>query len=220
MTQSPGTGPTARWTQIPAMPTKSERQALAFFAVVTVLGVGVRLLRSDPPPVPTMEERLALASQLAATDSAAGAAAERKVGKGRRPPRSPAGASGAERLSQMQTPAARQRDNSSASAASPASPPASAQVDLDHASAAELERLPWVGPALAARIVADRQERGPFGSIEGFVRVRGVGPKLAERLRPLVTFSGSARPRDAASGGAVTRAGERLWAPAGHSPRP
>lgn len=208
------------------MPTRPEKQALAFFAVVTVLGVGVRLLRSDPPPAPTIEERMALASQLAATDSAAGAAAERKRGKGRSPRRPAAGArAGAEagadpeRLSLEQTPVARHPGNSSAPA--PASPPAQpVQVDIDHASAAELERLPWVGPALAARIVADREAHGPFGSIEALVRVRGVGPKLAERLRPLVTFSGPGRPRDAASGGAVTRAGERLWAPAGHSPRP
>ncbi|MHB1072478.1 MAG: ComEA family DNA-binding protein [Gemmatimonadaceae bacterium] len=200
------------------MPTKSERQALAFFAVVTVLGVGVRMMRSDPPPVPTIEERLALASQLAATDSAAGAAAERKRGKGRGPRRPPAASSGPERLSREETPANHQTNNSFAPV--PASPAAPAPVDLDHASQAELERLPWVGPALAARIVADREAHGPFGSVEGLVRVRGVGPKLAERLRPLVTFGGPARPRNAAPGGAVTRAGERLWVPAGHPPRP
>lgn len=207
------------------MPTKPERQALAFFAVVTVLGVGVRVWRSDPPPVPTVEERLALASQVAATDSAAGAAAERKAGKGRgkrpatrrtrRPsapepePKTVPGTGGGRWIEPEPV------------APAPASPDRQGPlVDPDNATAAELERLPWVGPALAARIVADREAHGPFGSIEGLERVRGIGPKLAERLRPLVTFGSPARPRSAAPGGAVTRAGERLWAPAGHSPRP
>src|SRR3970282_1179927 len=47
------------------------------------------------------------------------------------------------------------------------------------ASAAELTRLPRVGPALAARIVADREARGPFGSLDGMRRVPGVGAATA-----------------------------------------
>jgi competence protein ComEA len=204
------------------MPTKSERQALAFFGIVALLGAGVRLLRSDPPPVPSVEERLALASQLAATDSAAGAAAERKAGKGRRP-RRPKGepAGGPESRAWEKAPVATRPSERHGDLA-PATPaPASPEpVNPDQATAAELERLPWVGPALAARIVADREAHGPFGSIEGLERVRGIGPKLVERLRPLVTFAGPGRPRNAAPGGAVTRAGERPWVPAGSSPRP
>ena len=67
-------------------------------------------------------------------------------------------------------------------------------VDLDRADSALLERLPRIGPALAARIVADRQTNGAFGSLRGFERVRGIGPKLAQALAPLVTFSGIPRP--------------------------
>jgi hypothetical protein len=55
-------------------------------------------------------------------------------------------------------------------------------VDLDVATAAEIEALPYVGPALAARIVADRNARGPFGSLAGLTRVKGVGPSLADKL--------------------------------------
>ncbi len=62
-------------------------------------------------------------------------------------------------------------------------------VDLDTAGEAALQRLPGIGPALAARIVADRRSRGPFGSLDGLQRVKGIGPSLAERLRPSVTFS-------------------------------
>src|SRR5688572_12264758 len=56
---------------------------------------------------------------------------------------------------------------------------APAVVDLDIASADEIETLRYIGPALAKRIVADRDSLGPFGSLEGFQRVKGVGPKLA-----------------------------------------
>lgn len=66
-------------------------------------------------------------------------------------------------------------------------------VDLDVAAAAEIERLPYVGERLARRIVADREARGPFGSIEGLRRVPGIGASLAGRLAPHVTFS--LRPR-------------------------
>jgi competence protein ComEA len=70
-------------------------------------------------------------------------------------------------------------------------------IDLDVASAAEIESLPRIGPVLARRIVADRDEHGPFGSLERFERVRGVGPALARTLRERVTFSGTARPSNA-----------------------
>lgn len=67
-------------------------------------------------------------------------------------------------------------------------------MDLDRADVVALERLPRIGPALAARIVADRSANGSFGSLEALQRVRGIGPKLAEGLRAHVTFSGTPRP--------------------------
>lgn len=66
-------------------------------------------------------------------------------------------------------------------------------VDVDAAGAAELDALPGIGPSLAARIVADREARGPFGSLDGLRRVKGVGDVLIARLAPRVTFSGVAR---------------------------
>ena len=57
-------------------------------------------------------------------------------------------------------------------------------LELDRAAAPEWERLPGIGPSLAARIVADRAERGPFRSPEGLLRVRGIGPRTLERIRP------------------------------------
>lgn len=66
------------------------------------------------------------------------------------------------------------------------------RVDLDRASARELERLPGIGPGLAARIVADREAHGSFGGLAGFDRVPGVGPALLGRLAPHAAFSGVA----------------------------
>jgi DNA uptake protein ComE-like DNA-binding protein len=63
-------------------------------------------------------------------------------------------------------------------------------IDLDRASEQEIDRLPRVGPVLAHRIVANRDSFGPFGSIAGLRRVKGVGAATADRLAPLVTFSG------------------------------
>jgi hypothetical protein len=70
-------------------------------------------------------------------------------------------------------------------------------VDLDVATASEIESLPRIGGVLARRIVDDRVQNGPFGSLDGFQRVRGVGPALAASLAARVTFSGTARPSNA-----------------------
>lgn len=56
------------------------------------------------------------------------------------------------------------------------------QVDVNTATVAELERLPHVGPSLAARIVEEREAHGPFHRREDLSRVKGIGPKMLETL--------------------------------------
>ena len=75
-----------------------------------------------------------------------------------------------------------------------APPKPTGPVDLDVASAQEIEALRHVGPTLAKRIIADRDSFGPFGSIEGLLRVKGVGPSMVEKLGASVTFSLVPRP--------------------------
>lgn len=75
----------------------------------------------------------------------------------------------------------------------PGEPP----IDLDQAAASQIDRLPGIGKVVAARIVANRDSFGTFGSLKELQRVKGIGPKLAERIRPHVTFSGVARPVNA-----------------------
>jgi competence ComEA-like helix-hairpin-helix protein len=70
-------------------------------------------------------------------------------------------------------------------------------IDIDQAAALEIQRLPGIGKVVAERIVSNRDSFGAFGSLKDLERVRGVGAKLAERIRPHVTFSGVARPLNA-----------------------
>jgi len=61
---------------------------------------------------------------------------------------------------------------------------APAGIDIDRASPEVLERLPGIGPGLAARIAADRERNGPFRGPDGLLRVRGIGPRTLARIRP------------------------------------
>jgi competence protein ComEA len=85
-------------------------------------------------------------------------------------------------------------------------------VDVDRASAAELSRLPRIGAGLAARIVQDRDARGPFGSLAGLGRVPGVGPTVLDAVRRHVRFSGRPRAAPAAPAGPVRVAVNRATA--------
>jgi competence protein ComEA len=67
--------------------------------------------------------------------------------------------------------------------------PAPTPVNLNTATAAELEKLPGVGPAVAARILEYRQKAGGFKKIEDLMNVRGIGERTFLRLKPLVTIA-------------------------------
>ncbi len=63
------------------------------------------------------------------------------------------------------------------------------RIDINQASAVELTELPGIGPALAARIVAHRAERGPFRTVDDLDAVKGIGPSTVEGLRDLAVVS-------------------------------
>jgi competence protein ComEA len=65
------------------------------------------------------------------------------------------------------------------------------RIDLDRADVSEITRLPRVGPGLAQRIVAWRDQHGPFGSLSRLDSVSGIGPKLLDAILPYVSFSGT-----------------------------
>lgn len=59
-------------------------------------------------------------------------------------------------------------------------------IDLNLAGEEEFDRLPGVGPSKALGIVRDREENGPFASVENLARVTGLGAKSVERLMPFL----------------------------------
>ena len=62
-------------------------------------------------------------------------------------------------------------------------------MDVDRAQEWEILSLPKIGPALAHRILANRDSLGPFGSIDELRRVKGVGDAVVDAIMPYVTFS-------------------------------
>ena len=57
-------------------------------------------------------------------------------------------------------------------------------VDVNEADWPELAQLPGIGEKLAQRIVAAREDRGRFLDHADLRRVRGIGPKTLEKIRP------------------------------------
>lgn len=62
-------------------------------------------------------------------------------------------------------------------------------IVLNTASSDLLQRLPRIGPALAARILDSRQRTGGFQSVDELLDIPGIGPKTMERLRPLLRLN-------------------------------
>ena len=58
------------------------------------------------------------------------------------------------------------------------------QVDINTAELPELMHLPGIGDTLARRIIEVRQTTGPFAESDDLRRVKGIGPKIMERIRP------------------------------------
>ena len=80
------------------------------------------------------------------------------------------------------------------------------RVDPNRATADEIDRLPRIGPALAARIVEWRTGHGPFRSLADVDSVPGIGPSLLGQIAPLLTLPaapGSSRRAGSAPGGAL-----------------
>jgi len=158
--------------------TGPEASVLLGFVVVVLIGLGVRYFQEqgvDLPP--TAYAHLDAAVQ----DRAARSAEEARtaLADSLRHAREGAPLAEANPLMEAEAPAG------------PAAPAAArpgrlgpVRVNVNTASPAMLERLPGIGPALAARIVEHRELNGPFRRPEDVVQVRGIGPRTYERLAP------------------------------------
>lgn len=76
-------------------------------------------------------------------------------------------------------------------------------IDPNRADEATLDRLPGIGPATAAAIVAARDSGLVFRSAGDLATVRGIGPALVERITPMLDT------RSPPAGSAVGRAVQR-----------
>ncbi len=78
-------------------------------------------------------------------------------------------------------------DGGAATAGVPGAAGETGPIDLNAATPAQLDTLPGVGPSLAAAIIAERERRGGFTSVDQLRDVRGIGDKRFADLKPLVT---------------------------------
>jgi len=60
------------------------------------------------------------------------------------------------------------------------------RLDLNAATAEQLEALPRIGPALAKRIVAYRDDYGNFKAVADIQKVSGIGPSVLEAIKDFV----------------------------------
>ena len=72
--------------------------------------------------------------------------------------------------------------------AEPVTPEAYPPVDLNTATAEELEVLSGIGPVIARRIVAYREEHGPFAAVEDLLQVSGIGEATLKKISDRVTI--------------------------------
>lgn len=60
------------------------------------------------------------------------------------------------------------------------------RIDINSASWVEWTQIEGIGEATANKIVADRDSNGPFRTIDDLLRVKGIGPKKLETMRPFL----------------------------------
>jgi competence protein ComEA len=203
------------------MPTPAEKRALVFLSAMLTLGAGVRAtkaLSAEPPP-PSAAARTELHRQIVAVDSAD--SAERSGGgkrhRSKRPRSIGISTSDGSDATRADSSSTRKKRKSTKILPQTAEQPrdigvsSAGPVDLDRAQEWEIVALPKIGPTLAKRILANRDSLGPFGSLDEFRRVKGVGEAVVDAITPYVTFSQQPRQsrENEVGGGAARRLEKR-----------
>ncbi|MFC3745394.1 ComEA family DNA-binding protein [Paenibacillus sp. GCM10012306] len=70
----------------------------------------------------------------------------------------------------------------------PPATPASGLINVNTATVAELMNLPGIGEKKAQAIIDYRNSKGSFRGATDLGKVKGIGPKVLEKLRPMVAF--------------------------------
>ena len=69
------------------------------------------------------------------------------------------------------------------------------RIEINSASWVEWTQIEGIGEATAQKIIADREANGSFRSINDLLRVKGIGPKTLEKMRPFLREPTSVDPR-------------------------
>ncbi len=67
------------------------------------------------------------------------------------------------------------------------------KVNINTASQSELEALPRIGPKVAQRIIEFRTQNGNFKKVEDIMKVKGIGEKIFQQLKDLITVGPEAQ---------------------------
>jgi len=63
------------------------------------------------------------------------------------------------------------------------------KIDINNADETILTKLPGIGPKTATRINEYRKVNGPFKSVDDILNIKGIGPKVLEKIKPYATVS-------------------------------
>ena len=61
-------------------------------------------------------------------------------------------------------------------------------ININTAEKQNLVKLPKIGIVTAERIIRFRDDYGPFKSFDDLLKVKGIGPKTLEKLKPQITL--------------------------------
>ena len=146
--------------------TRGECTVILVLAFLFGLGLAVRYVQSQAQPLPSAEYAEAALLFEQASEAPLAETAEAT-------PPAPDAEATAEPASQPR-------------AYTPKAAPPAASINLNTATSSELQRLPRIGPKMAARIIAYREAHGAFRRVQDLVQVRGIGQKTLAQLTPYV----------------------------------